>query len=168
MHLIKYLNILPNWILIPMKTGNQHDIQPIFLFQHGQGVPIAVRHIESIIRMSEAHARMHLRSYVSQEDVDMAIRVLLDSFISTQKFGVQKALQKVNFDFAVVLLFYHLPTDAYLAWVWTVVSCLSFLANVTCIMRSITCWTHSESKPMPLPFFVFTNVTVVPHHFCKF
>ncbi|KAG2557543.1 hypothetical protein PVAP13_8NG240000 [Panicum virgatum] len=61
---------------------------------HGQGVPIAVRHIESIIRMSEAHARMHLRSYVSQEDVDMAIRVLLDSFISTQKFGVQKALQK--------------------------------------------------------------------------
>ncbi|PIN12143.1 DNA helicase [Handroanthus impetiginosus] len=61
---------------------------------HGQGVPIAVRHIESMIRMSEAHARMHLRQHVIQEDVDMAIRVLLDSFISTQKFGVQKALQK--------------------------------------------------------------------------
>ncbi|KAL1550544.1 DNA helicase [Salvia divinorum] len=44
--------------------------------------------------MSEAHARMHLRNHVIQEDVDMAIRVLLDSFISTQKFGVQKALQK--------------------------------------------------------------------------
>ncbi|EXB86765.1 DNA replication licensing factor mcm2 [Morus notabilis] len=61
---------------------------------YGQGVPIAVRHIESMIRMSEAHARMHLRQHVTQEDVDMAIRVLLDSFISTQKFGVQKALQK--------------------------------------------------------------------------
>ncbi|PKI71570.1 DNA replication licensing factor MCM2 [Punica granatum] len=61
---------------------------------YGQGVPIAVRHIESMIRMSEAHARMHLRQHVIQEDVDMAIRVLLDSFISTQKFGVQKALQK--------------------------------------------------------------------------
>ncbi|KAF8400104.1 hypothetical protein HHK36_015979 [Tetracentron sinense] len=61
---------------------------------HGQGVPIAVRHIESMIRMSEAHARMHLRQHVTQEDVDMAIRVLLDSFISTQKFGVQKSLQK--------------------------------------------------------------------------
>lgn len=58
-------------------------------------MPIAVRHLESMIRMAEAHARMHLRRYVSQEDVDMAIRVLLDSFISTQKFGVQKALQKV-------------------------------------------------------------------------
>ena len=65
------------------------------LSQHGQGVPIAVPHIESMIRMSEAHARMHLRQHVTQEDVDMAIRVLLDSFISTQKFGVQKALQKV-------------------------------------------------------------------------
>ncbi|KAK7264727.1 hypothetical protein RJT34_32337 [Clitoria ternatea] len=61
---------------------------------HGQGVPIAVRHIESMIRMSEAHARMHLRQQVTQEDVDMAIRVLLDSFISTQKFGMQRALQK--------------------------------------------------------------------------
>ncbi|XP_052184215.1 DNA replication licensing factor MCM2 [Diospyros lotus] len=60
----------------------------------GQGVPIAVRHIESVIRMSESHARMHLRQHVTQVDVDMAIRVLLDSFISTQKFGVQKALQK--------------------------------------------------------------------------
>ncbi|KAI3947599.1 hypothetical protein MKW92_027181 [Papaver armeniacum] len=60
----------------------------------GQGVPVAVRHIESIIRMSEAHARMHLRHNVKQDDVDMAIRVLLDSFISTQKFGVQIALQE--------------------------------------------------------------------------
>ena len=25
------------------------------------GIPVAVRHIESIIRMAEAHARMHLR-----------------------------------------------------------------------------------------------------------
>ncbi|KAG5023774.1 hypothetical protein JHK82_019674 [Glycine max] len=61
---------------------------------HGQGVSISVRHIESMIRMSEAHARMHLRQHVTQEDVGMAIRVLLESFISTQKFGVQKALQK--------------------------------------------------------------------------
>ncbi|GAQ88362.1 DNA replication licensing factor MCM2 component [Klebsormidium nitens] len=60
----------------------------------GQGVPIAVRHIESMIRMAEAHARMHLRSYVREEDVDMAIRVMLESFVSTQKFGVQKQMAK--------------------------------------------------------------------------
>nr|CAD1820219.1 unnamed protein product [Ananas comosus var. bracteatus] len=72
----------------------ESSVRSVTFLEHGQGVPIAVRHMESMIRMSEAHARMHLRSYVSQEDVDMAIRVLLDSFISTQKFGVQKALQK--------------------------------------------------------------------------
>lgn len=74
--------------------------------QFGQGVPIAVRHIESMIRMAEAHARMHLRSFVIEDDVDMAIRVMLESFISTQKFGVQKALQKVS---RLVLLFIIFP-----------------------------------------------------------
>jgi predicted ATP-dependent protease len=39
------------------------------------GVPIAVRHIESILRMSEACARMHLRDYVREDDVDMALKV---------------------------------------------------------------------------------------------
>lgn len=38
------------------------------------GMPIAVRHLESLIRMSEAHARMHLRDYVSDEDINMAIK----------------------------------------------------------------------------------------------
>ena len=28
---------------------------------HAGGIPVAIRHIESIIRMAEAHARMHLR-----------------------------------------------------------------------------------------------------------
>ncbi|THG01563.1 hypothetical protein TEA_023898 [Camellia sinensis var. sinensis] len=58
-------------------------------------VQAIVRHIESMIRMFEAHARIHLRQHFTPVDVDMAIRVLLDSFISTQKFGVQKALQKI-------------------------------------------------------------------------
>lgn len=49
-----------------------------------------------MIRMAEAHARLHLRTRVTDDDVDTAIRVLLDSFISTQKFGVQRSLQKVN------------------------------------------------------------------------
>jgi DNA replication licensing factor MCM2 len=37
-------------------------------------MPIAVRHLESIIRMSEAHARMHLREFISNDDIDTAIR----------------------------------------------------------------------------------------------
>lgn len=48
------------------------------------GLPIAVRHLESMIRMSEAHARMFLRERVTQVDVNLAIKVMVESFISTQ------------------------------------------------------------------------------------
>lgn len=60
----------------------------------GGGMPLAVRHIESIIRMSEACARMQLRQTVRDEDLDFGIRVMLESFISSQKFGVQRSLEK--------------------------------------------------------------------------
>eukprot|EP00058_Branchiostoma_floridae_P021237 XP_002606727.1 hypothetical protein BRAFLDRAFT_281666 [Branchiostoma floridae] len=57
-------------------------------------VPITVRHIESMIRMAEAHARMHLRDYVNEDDVNMAIRVMLESFIDTQKYSVMRSMRK--------------------------------------------------------------------------
>lgn len=49
-----------------------------------------------MIRMAEAHARMHLRDYVHEDDVNMAIRVMLESFIDTQKFSVMRAMKKVR------------------------------------------------------------------------
>lgn len=58
------------------------------------GVPIAVRHIESIMRMAEAHAKMHLREYVRDDDMDAAIRMMLGSFIDAQKFSVRRALKR--------------------------------------------------------------------------
>jgi len=59
-----------------------------------QGMPIAVRHLESMIRIAEAHALMHLRDSVESVDVDAAIRVMLTSFLSTQKFAVQQQLRR--------------------------------------------------------------------------
>lgn len=56
-------------------------------------LPITVRHIESVIRMAEAHARMHLRDSVQDVDVNMAIRMMLESFIAAQKFSVMKKMQ---------------------------------------------------------------------------
>jgi DNA replication licensing factor MCM2 len=58
------------------------------------GIPIAVRHIESVLRMSEGHAKMHLRDYVRPDDIDFAINMLLDSFLQTQKASVARALSK--------------------------------------------------------------------------
>uniref|UniRef100_A0A6M2EMQ9 DNA replication licensing factor MCM2 n=1 Tax=Populus davidiana TaxID=266767 RepID=A0A6M2EMQ9_9ROSI len=88
------LNIFPRFHDSDMEKLTQVYAELRRESSHGQGVPIAVRHIESMIRMSEAHARMHLRQHVTEEDVDIAISVLLNSFISTQKYGVQRALQK--------------------------------------------------------------------------
>lgn len=56
-----------------------------------------MRHIESMIRMSEAHARMHLREYVQEDDVNMAVRMMLESFVETQKYSVMKSMRQVLF-----------------------------------------------------------------------
>ncbi|KAJ1654484.1 MCM DNA helicase complex subunit [Dispira simplex] len=60
---------------------------------HGS-IPITVRHIESMVRMSEAHARMHLRDYVRADDINVAIGVMLESFIGAQKLSVMKSLRR--------------------------------------------------------------------------
>ncbi|VDM35030.1 unnamed protein product [Hydatigera taeniaeformis] len=57
-------------------------------------IPITVRHIESVVRLSEAHARMHLREYVNEDDVNMALRIVLESFVSTQKYGIMKTMRQ--------------------------------------------------------------------------
>lgn len=57
-------------------------------------IPITVRHIESMVRMAEAHAKMHLRDHVRADDIDLAIRVALESFIQSQKYSVMTHLRK--------------------------------------------------------------------------
>ena len=47
-----------------------------------------------MIRIAESHAKMHLREFVSEDDVNMAMRVMLESFIDTQKYSVMKAMKK--------------------------------------------------------------------------
>ncbi len=61
---------------------------------NGGGVPMGVRYLESIIRMAEAHARMHLRDYVREDDVNLAIKVMLNSFITSQKFSVARTMHR--------------------------------------------------------------------------
>ncbi|SPC66659.1 probable DNA replication licensing factor (nimQ) [Ustilago sp. UG-2017b] len=56
--------------------------------------PITVRHLESMIRMAEASAKMHLRDYVRTDDIDVAIRATVESFVSAQKMSVKKTLER--------------------------------------------------------------------------
>lgn len=58
------------------------------------GISIAVRHLESLIRISESHAKMHLREHVRADDIDLAIKVMLESFLQSQKYSISKNLRK--------------------------------------------------------------------------
>ena len=56
---------------------------------------MTVRHIESIIRLAEAQAKMRLSPVVSNKDVDGAIGMVLESFIQSQKYAVAQRLSKI-------------------------------------------------------------------------
>ena len=67
--------------------------------------PITVRHLESMIRMAEASAKMHLRDYVRADDIDLAIRTMVGSFVSAQKMSVKRTLERVRWMHMLCLLY---------------------------------------------------------------
>jgi len=67
--------------------------------------PITVRHLESMIRMAEASAKMALREYVRADDIDLAIEVAVGSFVNAQKLSIKKTLQRVNISSCFVSTF---------------------------------------------------------------
>ena len=72
--------------------------------------PITVRHLESMIRMAEASAKMALREYVRADDIDLAIEVAVGSFVNAQKLSIKKTLQRVSLATSVccvVVLIFH-------------------------------------------------------------
>merc|ERR1719198_1962752 len=58
------------------------------------GAPMTARHVESIIRLAEANARLELRQHVTSKDLDNAIGMMLESFIQSQKHQVAEELRK--------------------------------------------------------------------------
>ena len=58
------------------------------------GIDIVPRHLESLIRFSQASAKIHLRQQVEATDCDIAISMLLESFIQTQKPSIGKNIEK--------------------------------------------------------------------------
>jgi len=60
----------------------------------GGGAPMTARHIESIIRLAEASAKIELRQHVTGRDLDFAISMMLESFIQSQKHQIAEELRK--------------------------------------------------------------------------
>mmetsp|Transcript_93951 Transcript_93951/g.304010 ORF Transcript_93951/g.304010 Transcript_93951/m.304010 type:complete len:898 (-) Transcript_93951:106-2799(-) len=58
------------------------------------GQAMTARHVDSIVRLAEASARMELRQHVLPKDLDNAIMCMLESFIQSQKHQVAEELRK--------------------------------------------------------------------------
>ncbi|KAL4856536.1 DNA replication licensing factor MCM2 [Chlorella vulgaris] len=95
----KYITYAKQTCHPKLQTGDYDKIARVYAELRREssvthGMPIAVRHLESMIRMSEARAAMHLREYVTDADIDCAIKIMLESFVASQKLSVQKALRR--------------------------------------------------------------------------
>jgi len=58
------------------------------------GQAMTARHVDSLVRLAEANARLELRQHVLPRDTDTAIGVMLESFIQSQKHQVAEELRK--------------------------------------------------------------------------
>ncbi|KAL2109865.1 hypothetical protein VUR80DRAFT_1911 [Thermomyces stellatus] len=58
------------------------------------GYPVTVRHLEAMIRITEAFCRMRLSEYCTAQDVERAIAVTVESFVGSQKVSAKKALRR--------------------------------------------------------------------------
>jgi DNA replication licensing factor MCM2 len=58
--------------------------------------PVTIQNLESMIHMAEVSAKMALQEYVCADDIDMAILVTVQSFVSTQKMLIKKTLERVS------------------------------------------------------------------------
>lgn len=113
--LAKYPNFNPKNI---NKKQLNFPSKTIMTIQREGAIPIGVRHIEAIIRMAEARAKMSLRDHVSDADLDAAIAATVSSFVATQKFSFMRAMRKrfqrflcVAADFEALL--FHVLTELF-------------------------------------------------------
>ena len=71
--------------------------------------PITVRHLEAIMRISEAFCKMRLSDYCTSADVDRAIAVTVDSFVGGQKVSCKKALSRAFAKYVTVPISVRVP-----------------------------------------------------------
>ena len=130
-----------------------------------------------MIRMAEAHAKMHLREYVTEDDVNMAIRVMLESFIDTQKFSVMRNMRKVR---TRKLWFLRNRPNSWIYWSPSALSWRNLKTEFS-LWKRITCFPSTlhrrnlKTQQSPVIFgFVFKKISgkettglSCPHRFQK-
>jgi DNA replication licensing factor MCM5 len=84
-------NSLQNMYVLDRKTSKEQQVS-----KKTAGIPITVRQLEAIIRISEAIARMHLQSVVQIKHVEEAHRIFKISTMNAAASGMNNATPVVN------------------------------------------------------------------------
>lgn len=103
----KYIAYANRYVLPQLTTEAAEVIENFYVdlrksAEGGAAVPITARQLESLVRLSEARARMALRSKVSKEDAQAAIRLMEDSLRMvaldrvTGKIDIDKLVSKMS------------------------------------------------------------------------
>lgn len=96
----KYIYYARNKITPIMYTSTYEDkLKELYASLRRESIatgsyPITVRHFESIIRIAESFARMELHDFISEDNIQSAIKVTIQSFIGAQKLSVRRSLQQ--------------------------------------------------------------------------
>ncbi|RLV84763.1 DNA replication licensing factor MCM2 [Meyerozyma sp. JA9] len=97
--LVKYINYARVKVQPKLHQMDMDKVSRVYADLRRESVttgsfPITVRHLESILRLAEAFAKMRLSDFVSQNDLNRAIKVSIDSFVGAQKVTVRRQLQR--------------------------------------------------------------------------
>lgn len=97
--LVKYINYARVKIQPKLHQMDMDKVSKVYAELRRESIstgsfPITVRHLESILRIAEAFAKMRLSDFVSQSDLNRSIKVSIDSFVGAQKVTVRKQLQR--------------------------------------------------------------------------
>ncbi|MHA1615220.1 MAG: minichromosome maintenance protein MCM [Candidatus Thorarchaeota archaeon] len=103
----KYIAYSNRYVLPQLTTEAAEVIENFYVdlrksAEGGAAVPITARQLESLVRLSEARARMALQSKVSKEDAQAAIRLMEDSLRMvaldrvTGKIDIDKLVSKMS------------------------------------------------------------------------
>lgn len=103
----KYIAYANRYVLPQLTTEAAEVIENFYVdlrksAEGGAAVPITARQLESLVRLSEARARMALQSKVSKEDAQAAVRLMEDSLRMvaldrvTGKIDIDKLVSKMS------------------------------------------------------------------------
>eukprot|EP00178_Gracilaria_changii_P010934 TRINITY_DN315_c0_g3_i1.p1 TRINITY_DN315_c0_g3~~TRINITY_DN315_c0_g3_i1.p1 ORF type:complete len:972 (+),score=217.24 TRINITY_DN315_c0_g3_i1:219-3134(+) len=95
----KYLRYARRAIVPKLSNMDKEKISALYIDLRREsmssgGMPIALRHLESIVRLAESNARLHLREYVRDDDINTAIAVMLESFFTSQKYSLMRQMRR--------------------------------------------------------------------------